>query len=425
MDDIQRQRNEAALSTVNHAIAGEVADALGKISTVKETGEVAKTLAGQFLALSESDRETAGIATLSQSMRRAVNAAMRDGLKEEGKLGADLAERETLRNLNLTAAEKRSVESYSIGDVVVAHRDVKSAGLVSGERYVVTGADTATGTLALSGDSDSSKSASLKLDAKTKAVNAFAVYERESIALAAGDKVRIGTTDTERGFKTGDVATVIAADAQATTLRTKDGSDHELKREDLAGQTLTHAYASTVHDLQGATLDRLMFGMDARSPLATQKAFYVAVSRVRDDVTLVTDNKDGLRARLDEQTGAKESALDLISDTKDEDRRSREDLQVGRTERDHIEELMEELKAERTGRHQGLSPEEMSDRLKARNDALRAFTEGLKGETSMRDARETASEIIKDHQDASGDQDALKDLEEMIRNHGKDRGMEL
>ena len=75
---------------------------------------------------------------------------------------------------------------------------------------------------------------------------------------------------------------------------------------------LDHAWTSTLHAMQGRTVDRVIAISEASHPhLTTEKAFYVAISRARENVTLITDDKEVLKDTLEQQTGEKIAALDL------------------------------------------------------------------------------------------------------------------
>ena len=73
---------------------------------------------------------------------------------------------------------------------------------------------------------------------------------------------------------------------------------------------MDYAYALTGHDYQGATVDKIIVAMSSTEQLADQKSFYVAVSRARDQVDLMTDNVERLAERLTKQTGETIPALE-------------------------------------------------------------------------------------------------------------------
>ena len=80
--------------------------------------------------------------------------------------------------------------------------------------------------------------------------------------------------------------------------------DPMLKRIDLA-------YALNMHMAQGITTDKglVVMGSEERY-LSNQRLFNVAVTRVRDDVKVITDDKEKLGRQLNRTTGDKYSALE-------------------------------------------------------------------------------------------------------------------
>lgn len=101
-------------------------------------------------------------------------------------------------------------------------------------------------------------------------------------AFGAGDRLLFRRNDRELGVKNGTLGWVEHASVDALTVRTDDG--RRVTLDPVAYQHLDHGYAVTVHKSQGVTVDR--------SYVLATKGFdrhlaYVALSRHRDDVTLV------------------------------------------------------------------------------------------------------------------------------------------
>ena len=85
-----------------------------------------------------------------------------------------------------------------------------------------------------------------------------------------------------------------------------------VEREDPILSHLTHGWANTLHAMQGRTVDSAIVAMEARHAYLTdQKAFYVAVSRARQAVTIVTDDTQALGETLALKTGDQPTALDI------------------------------------------------------------------------------------------------------------------
>lgn len=73
------------------------------------------------------------------------------------------------------------------------------------------------------------------------------------------------------------------------------------------------AYALNMHMAQGITTDRAITVMSSyERNLSNQRLFNVGVTRVRDDLTLVVDDKEKLTRQLDMNPGNKTSALETV-----------------------------------------------------------------------------------------------------------------
>ena len=87
---------------------------------------------------------------------------------------------------------------------------------------------------------------------------------------------------------------------------TLDLGDPMLSRLDLA-------YALNMHMAQGITTDKAITVMSSQERnLSNQRLFNVGVTRVRDELTMVIDDKEKLERQLDNNAGNKTSALETI-----------------------------------------------------------------------------------------------------------------
>jgi ATP-dependent exoDNAse (exonuclease V) alpha subunit len=129
----------------------------------------------------------------------------------------------------------------------------------------------------------------------------FSVHERQQIEVAPGDKLLL----------TGNRC---AADFQATNgelVKVRDVDGGRIHLED--GRTLPtnyhefdHGYAVTAHRSQGKTVDAVILSADAMK----QELFYVGASRGRQEIVVVTSDREQLRDLLGIST-ARPSATEL------------------------------------------------------------------------------------------------------------------
>ncbi|MDG2339653.1 MAG: AAA family ATPase, partial [Paracoccaceae bacterium] len=326
MDDIQRQRNEDVLAVVNHAIAGEVRQAFDRIgNNVLTSNDIAKSAAYTYLSIRRRERAGLGLVTPSNKTRITINATVREGLRAEGILHGPEHQLQTLSPQRLSRVEAADPNSYKLGDVVIAHQSVASAGLTKGRQYNVIEVDPREGRVLLQ-DRETGTTLPFAPTQNSKAATAVDAYEKTTKDFALGDQVKFRIADKSHDIENGETGKIRAITEERITIKTRDGDTKELDRNTLAAAGMDHAYALTAHDFQGATVDKIIVAMSANERLADQKNFYVSVSRARDEVTLITDRPDDLARRLEEQTGEKVTALETwLEAERDKAREQRHD----------------------------------------------------------------------------------------------------
>ena len=222
-----------------------------------------------------------------------VTRAIREDLKQRSILGHG----ETLQRhipLQWTEAQKKDISNYQPGQVLVFHR--ASHGIEKHEALTVAGVSGSS--IHARNERGEEKSVSL-----TQA-RSFSVHERTEIEVAAGDKLLMMGNRKDPGFR--------ATNGELTTVRSVERGIINL--ED--GRTVpanyrefTHGYAVTAHRSQGKTVDQVIVSADAMK----QELFYVAASRGREGISIVTSDVE----RLVESLGvsmARPSAIELANE---------------------------------------------------------------------------------------------------------------
>jgi len=135
--------------------------------------------------------------------------------------------------------------------------------------------------------------------------------------LTVGDKIMWTVNDRKRGLLNGMKAKVINIDHHNDEVRLAftNGNVHTMSLTEQKNQHWTHDYVSTAHASQGMTADRVIYHAESfRRNLASQKAFYVAISRAKHQAIVYTDNQDELISQLQENAGEKQNAKDYEYD---------------------------------------------------------------------------------------------------------------
>ena len=138
---------------------------------------------------------------------------------------------------------------------------------------------------------------------------------RRRSASGAGDRIRWTRNDPRRGLVNGEQARVLGIGRKVVRLAAADGREVRIPRDDAQLRHIDHAYSSTVHGAQGITADRVIAVLDSgHGALTDQATFYVEVSRARDEVVVLTDNREQLAETLEERTGLRMTALEAVGE---------------------------------------------------------------------------------------------------------------
>jgi conjugative relaxase-like TrwC/TraI family protein len=277
-------------------IARIVGDVRNRVGT-----EIKNELAGTEIA--SGKRADTLIITAANRDRHAINSGVRESLKGDGVITGASTQVEALLGKDMTREQAIRAETYQRGDVVRFSRGYEAIGAARGEYARVVEADTKTNTVYLA--SESGKTIEWRPDKQIKA-EAFTQEKRE---LQAGDKIRATRNGVIEGMKNGDTAYVTRVKGDVVTLRTKTGKLMLEKRE---LRHIEYAYASTIHASQGKTVNATALHISGNTGQAFgNRAFYVSVTRSRQELTIYTDDKDkAMRAVGREQV--KDSALQAV-----------------------------------------------------------------------------------------------------------------
>jgi ATP-dependent exoDNAse (exonuclease V) alpha subunit len=135
----------------------------------------------------------------------------------------------------------------------------------------------------------------------------FEVYERRPLEISAGDRLLITANRHEPNFRAtnGEIVTVARVDERGL-IRLEDGRVLPPNFKQFA-----HGYAVTAHRSQGKSVDKVIVSGDGMQ----KELFYVAASRGRESVVVITSDKERLRETVARST-ARQSASELAPSTR-------------------------------------------------------------------------------------------------------------
>jgi len=199
--------------------------------------------------------------------RLAITQKIREQLKTEGSLGTATTITQ-LQAKDLTSVQMCYTHNYELGDMVMPTRNYKRRGLEKGQLYEVVGKDNDQLTLKAS-------------DGQYFHVDTGfdkAVYQRQDIEIAEGDRLRWTKNDRQLGRRNGQefiVKAIAGSNAQIEYLDSGRTEFIDLQQ----AQHLDYAIVSTTYSSQGKTADRVLMAADHT---IGQESFYVAAEGVTE-----------------------------------------------------------------------------------------------------------------------------------------------
>ena len=221
-----------------------------------------------------------------------LNENIRSGLKTSGYLPDSEFKIDSFRSDNRTTAQKRSIDTYSVGDVVVFQQ--------SGVNAAVAEIDKARSVITL----DDGRTISLRKDPCSH----FDVGKLVKIGVSKNEKLLIRANDKGSGLINGQILTVSTVNPDGSLLAVDKNSPGKDSFTIPAGFVkVQHGYAVTSHASQGKTVDHVVVAavkMDA-------KALYVSTSRGRQSVAVHVADHEFMSSAL--RDSSRTSAQDVLA----------------------------------------------------------------------------------------------------------------
>mgnify|MGYP003115965124 CR=1 FL=1 len=308
-----RARNKTLRRAQYAAQGGDISGALDYLrdNIVEVAEDSAVVAAEQWLGLSPDERKATSIYASGRKLRGQVNEAVQTGLRANGELGKNAFTAATLSRINLTREELRYVSAYNPGMILEFAQANRSQKLHKGQ-YTVKSANEARKEIWLTdwkGRKHRLRPTQLRSHGNDDKV---ALYEKKDLTIFSGDRIRWTDSDHRRGLFNAAQAEILDITKKHVVVRTPEGKEHKLIHKDPMLKRIDLAYALNAHMAQGLTSDRGIAVMNSRERnLSNKQTFLVTITRLRDKLTLIVDNREKLESAVERNDGAKTSALEV------------------------------------------------------------------------------------------------------------------
>lgn len=310
LDEIRRQTRGEDILAIRSMLAGDIAGTMkqleGQTQTVETEDARLDAIVAQWSQL--EDRDQALVLTSRQVTKQALNERLRGVLRAEGAL-KDERDTGQLAPVFSTRADLKLSATYKLGDMVRFNRDAASIGVKNGDYWKVASVDPKTNRVKLEKDGQTIDWNPREVG--TGASKAAQLYRPRETTVGNGETLIWSRNNPELGLRNGQRLTVAARDAGAMTVVTEDGRKVELDLKRPDHRHWDHGYASTVYKSQGKTGRDVLVNVPSEDKtLLSQKAFLVAISRQKDNLTLYTDDRAQLEKNVRNNLGDKTSAIE-------------------------------------------------------------------------------------------------------------------
>jgi ATP-dependent exoDNAse (exonuclease V) alpha subunit len=236
-------------------------------------------------------REVLVVAPTHEEIRRLTEA-----IRGERQCAGELGPGETLTRylpLNWTQAQKQETKRYQPGLVLAFHKATKDVGKNEAVEVVGVEKDKLT----------ARKESGQEITLTRRQAQAFSVHEKREIEVSAGDKLLLEANRWETNLRVTNGELVTVARVDQGRIELADGRTLPANY-----RTFDHGYAVTAHRSQGQTVDAVIVSGDRMS----KELFYVAATRGRESLTVITSDKEQLREAIG-ISGERTSATELAS----------------------------------------------------------------------------------------------------------------
>lgn len=308
MTEINRQKTQDLKEVVSNIVDSNHSDLsrnreafklLDEKGGVVSSEDSKEALVKNYLSLDTEKRNNTIIITPFNKDRLAINAEIREGLKEQGAISQQGETHRILTHRSISKAEQNDIRYFKEGDVIRFGRDYRALGISKGDYWTLKETDQTTGKGILQNQKGETKE---WLPSKTTRIEVYQASRRE---IAQGDQIRF--TRNESTFKNGERGEVVDLKDGIATIAVSKGDATEVHQVSLVENGhWDHAYAQTIYSSQGMTKQNTLLyinipeqkdekgqrkQVEQMGKIFGDRAFYVAVTRASHDFKLYTNDK--------------------------------------------------------------------------------------------------------------------------------------
>ena len=202
------------------------------------------------------------------------------------------------RPVHMNASERARTKTYEAGTHIRFNRDLKRFKIKRGQIFKIDEIDSAQSVIKLS--SGLTKRTFLPAQ-YALGDGTVELYDQSVVTLHKDDRIRFTRGGRSRAVNNNDLGFVRRIDDRKVTIEFDKGKRLTLPLRAPELRHMDHGWATTCHAYQGKTVENAIVVMPSyANPLTTLESLYTGTSRHTDGVALITDDKQRLRASIEQ-----------------------------------------------------------------------------------------------------------------------------
>ena len=312
LNQIVRQKDETHKEAIIAACEGKIKETFSTHeNNISESKNLSQDAVNTYLKADKIKRNNTLLISPSRALRDAINNQIRVGLQKEGSLVGKEQSISIFKSKDLGKADMRFVQSYKQGDILKFNKSYKDS-IEKNECLRIKRCNSFTNSLILA--KENGKEVLFYLKQSTDYSNKFTVFTEQQLKLQENLKIIFTRNNKEYGLINSETAIIKQIRNDKVSLQFENNLTRTVPLSAL--KHIDYGYCITVHSSQGKTYANTIATIENHKLLNEQKSWLVSLSRHKDEIKILTQDKQELEKTLMKNDGNQASAIDLQSQAK-------------------------------------------------------------------------------------------------------------
>ena len=295
LNTIRRQKDDTYRTAVKAISSGnidkgfELLDTQGAVIEEPDDDRRYETLAEKYTSILAAGETVLTVAPTHAEGKQATDA-IREKLRETGKIAGSEQSILKYTNMHFTEAEKAQAHNFDVGHMIRFQQNAKGVDetIHRGQQFTVSHTDKESVWM--------TDTQGVEHQLNLSQAKRFNVYEKQDMSISVGESIRItegGKSKDGKRLNNGSIYQVKEIEKNGDIIL---GNGQIL---DATKGNVDYGYVTTSHSSQGKTVDHVLIAQGTEyGGASSQEQFYVSVSRGKQSVQIFTDDKTALREQI-------------------------------------------------------------------------------------------------------------------------------